>query len=89
MMYQRPGYWAPLAERDVCLHKRGYARFRPAYSRRCTVPMESPRIIQMNIAHYEALLKLNMDDGKRSVIERLLADARESLALAAVVEQRN
>ena len=29
-------------------------------------------IIRMNIAHYEAQLKLNMDDGKRSVVTRLL-----------------
>ena len=51
--------------------------------------MESPKIIQMNIAHYEALLELDMDDGKRSVIERLLAEARKNLALAAVAERRD
>ena len=43
---------------------------------------ENPQIIQMNIAHYQALLKLNMDGAKRSVIERLLAKAKEDLALA-------
>jgi hypothetical protein len=36
----------------------------------------------MNIAHYQALLKLNMDAGKRSVVERLLSEARDELALA-------
>ena len=41
---------------------------------------ENPQIIQMNIAHYQALLKLNMGDEKRSVIERLLTKAREDLA---------
>ena len=43
---------------------------------------EDPTIIQMNIAHYEALLKLDMDDGRRSVVERLLAEAKDDLALA-------
>lgn len=51
--------------------------------------MESPKIIQMNIAHYEALLKLAMDDGKRSVVERLRADARNNLALATEPERRD
>jgi hypothetical protein len=43
---------------------------------------EEPAIIEMNIAHYEALLKLDLDDGKRSTVNRLLAEARERLALA-------
>ena len=43
---------------------------------------ERPGIIQMNIAHYEALLKLDIDGEKRSVVERLLAEARENLAFA-------
>ncbi len=39
-------------------------------------------IIRMNIAHYEAQLKLDMDDGKRAVVTRLLAEAKENLVLA-------
>ena len=36
----------------------------------------------MNIARYRALLKLDIDDEKRSVIRRLLAEAEENLELA-------
>ena len=36
---------------------------------------EDPIIIRMYISHYTAILKLTMDDGKRSCIERLLAEA--------------
>ena len=43
---------------------------------------ENPQIIQMNIAHYQALLKLDMGDEKRAVIQRLLAKACEDLAEA-------
>jgi hypothetical protein len=42
---------------------------------------QEPFIILMNIAHYEAQLKLDMDDGKRSVVTRLLAEAQENLVL--------
>ena len=31
-------------------------------------------IIKLNIAHYQAMLKLNIDDDKRSTVERLLAE---------------
>ena len=37
-------------------------------------------IIKLNIAHYQAMLKLDLDDEKRSVIEQLLAEAEEVLA---------
>ena len=37
-------------------------------------------IIKVNIAHYEAMLKLRIDDEKRSTVERLLAEAEEVLA---------
>ena len=50
--------------------------------------MESPRIILLNIAHYETLLKLDIDDGKRAVVTRLLAEARKDLARTAVTAQR-
>jgi hypothetical protein len=40
-------------------------------------------VIQMNVDHYRALLKLEMKDDKRSVIERLLAEAKADLAQAA------
>lgn len=44
--------------------------------------MENPVIIRMNIAHYRALLKLDMDDLRRRTIERLLAEAHGDLLLA-------
>jgi hypothetical protein len=37
-------------------------------------------IIKANIAHYEAMLKLEIDAEKRSTIQRLLAEAEEVLA---------
>ena len=43
---------------------------------------ENPVIIRMNIAHYRALLKLDMDDLRRRTIERLLAEANGDLVLA-------
>ena len=43
---------------------------------------EDPRIIKMNIAHYGELLKLNIDDWKRSVVEGLLTQAKRNLVLA-------
>jgi hypothetical protein len=36
-------------------------------------------IIKVNIAHYQAMLKLDIDDEKRSTIQRLLAEAEEVL----------
>jgi hypothetical protein len=36
--------------------------------------------LRMNIARYRTLLKLDIDGEKRSVIERLLAEAEENLA---------
>jgi hypothetical protein len=45
-------------------------------------------IIQMNIAHYGAMLKLGMGDEKRSFVERLLAEAKRDLALATVSKKR-
>lgn len=36
----------------------------------------------MNIARYRAMLSFNMDAEKRSLVERLLAEAEENLALA-------
>ncbi len=44
---------------------------------------EDPIIIKMNIAHYLAMLKLDMADDNRMIIERLLADARKDLERAA------
>jgi len=40
-------------------------------------------IIKMNISHYGALLKLDMDEARRSVIEGLLAEAKTDLARVA------
>jgi hypothetical protein len=43
---------------------------------------EEPIILQMTIAHYGAMLKLDLDDNRRSMVERLLAEAEEHLVLA-------
>jgi hypothetical protein len=40
---------------------------------------EESVITELNIAHYEALLKLDLDDSKRSTVNRLLAEATEQL----------
>jgi hypothetical protein len=45
---------------------------------------EEPIIIRMNIAHYGALLKLELSAEKRAVVERLLSEAHANLAMAAV-----
>jgi len=37
-------------------------------------------VIKTNIARYRAMLTLDMDDKKRSVVERLLVEAEEVLA---------
>lgn len=50
---------------------------------------EDPIIIQMNIAHYGAMLKLGMGDEKRTFIERLLAEAKRDLALATASKNSN
>ena len=44
-------------------------------------------IIKLNIAHYQAMLKLDIDDEKRSVIEALLAEAEDVLATASKKQQ--
>lgn len=43
---------------------------------------ESPMIIRLNIAHYQAILRLDMSDEKRSLVEQLLAEAQNHLVLA-------
>ena len=43
---------------------------------------EEPVIIQMHIAHYREILKLDLDNEKRSIVERLLAEAKRDLAVA-------
>ena len=37
-------------------------------------------IIERNIAHYEGLLKLDLDDKERSIVMRWLTEAKEKLA---------
>jgi hypothetical protein len=44
--------------------------------------LEDLFVIRMNIAHYRAMLALAMEGEKRSVVERLLAEAERSLVLA-------
>jgi hypothetical protein len=38
-------------------------------------------VIETNIAHYERLLKSAIDDETRVIVERLLAEAKEVLAM--------
>ena len=40
---------------------------------------EDPAIVEMNVAHYRALLKLDMPDERRSAVKRLLAQALEDM----------
>lgn len=44
--------------------------------------MEDPIIIQMNIAHYQALLKLDLSPDKRSSVEERLVETKRALTLA-------
>jgi hypothetical protein len=44
--------------------------------------MEPSYIIQMNIDHYREMLKLELERGKRSVVNRLLAEAMRDLVAA-------
>ncbi|HXP06627.1 MAG TPA: hypothetical protein VN808_21110 [Stellaceae bacterium] len=37
-------------------------------------------IVKLNIAHYQEMLELDLDDEKRSAVERLLAEAKDVLA---------
>ena len=46
---------------------------------------KEPIIIAMNIAHYGAMLKLNLDDENRSIVNCLLAEAKQNLTLARAV----
>lgn len=43
---------------------------------------EEPIIIEMNIAHYEALLKRELEGKQRSIVQKLLAEAKSNLAIA-------
>ncbi len=40
---------------------------------------EDPNIIRLNIGHYEEMLKRDLDDAKRKVINGLMANAEYSL----------
>lgn len=37
-------------------------------------------VIERNIAHYEGMLKLDLDDKERSIVMRWLTEAKEKLA---------
>ena len=39
-------------------------------------------VMEMNIAHFQAMLKRDIDEETRSIVERLLAEAEHHLALA-------
>jgi hypothetical protein len=45
-----------------------------------TAMNEDPTIIKMNVAHYRELLKLDLDDQKRSTVNQLLEEALQELA---------
>ncbi len=52
--------------------------------------LEDLNTIEMNIAHYEAMLKQDhLDDGKRSLVRRLLAEAKRNLVLATALRKTN
>ena len=50
---------------------------------------EDPFIIRMNIAHYQAMLRLDLDEPRRAAIERLLAEAEANLLLAMAARVRD
>jgi len=41
---------------------------------------ELPAIIRLNLRHYEAMLKRDIDDEKRRQVESLMRDAKRQLA---------
>jgi hypothetical protein len=45
-------------------------------------------VMEMNIAHFEAMLKLDMDDEQRLVVERLFVEAKHHLTTAAKKNSR-
>ena len=49
-------------------------------SRGAAMTNDERHIIKLNIAHYQAMLKLDIDDEKRSTVARLIAEAEEVLA---------
>jgi hypothetical protein len=49
---------------------------------------EDPIIIQMNIAHYRAMLHVGMDGERLAVIKRLLAKAQEDLVMATCLKRQ-
>lgn len=40
---------------------------------------ESPAIVRLNLQHYEAMLKQDIDDEKRKQIEQLIREAKAKL----------
>lgn len=67
--------------RETCASAREVTRA-PALpsSRGVAMTNDEQFIIKLNIAHYQAMLKLDIDDEKRSTVARLLAEAEEILA---------
>jgi len=45
---------------------------------------EAPAIIKLNLRHYEAMLKLDIDEEKRRRVETLIAEAKARLGAASV-----
>lgn len=44
---------------------------------------ETPAIVRLNLEHYEALLRLGLDEDKRHRVEALIQEAKAKLAASA------
>ena len=76
--------------RDGCHFLDAEVRLRicPHHRAGGTEQIEEPIFVRMRIAHYGAMLKLNLGDENRATIRRLLAEAEKNLvAVTALKEQ--
>lgn len=66
--------------RETCASAREVTRAPAPLIERCGDDKRRAVHIKLNIAHYQAMLKLDVDDEQRSTVARLLAEAEEVLA---------
>jgi hypothetical protein len=67
--------------RETCASVREVTRAPAPLIERCGDETNDERVIvKLNIAHYQAMLKRDIDDEKRSTVARLLAEAEEVMA---------
>jgi hypothetical protein len=67
--------------RETCAPAREATRAPALHSSRGAAMTDDERfIIKLNIAHYQAMLKLDINDLKLSTVERLVEEAEEVLA---------